>query len=68
MGKLKTRSAVKKRFSLTGGNKGKKIKRSRAYRRHLLTRKSSKRKRHLRSTGYVSDADTRRIALMLPYA
>ena len=45
MAKIKTHSGAKKRFSLT---KGGKVKRSQAYRRHILTKKSTKRKRALR--------------------
>lgn len=63
--KMKTRSAAKKRFKKVG--KGKKlIKRAKAFRRHLLTKKSSKRKRQLREGAYVSAADTKRIAKLLP--
>lgn len=66
MFKLKTSSAAKKRFRKTGGKKLK-IKRSKAYRRHLLTKKSAGRKRKLRSTAYVNAADMRNILPLLPY-
>ena len=62
--KKKTSSAAKKRFVLSGGKKGK-IKRFSAFRRHLLTRKSNKRKRQLRSSAYVNDADMGRISRLL---
>lgn len=62
MKKMKRRSAAKKRFKKVGNNK---IKRARAYRRHLLTHKSSKRKRRLRKGAYVSSADSKRIAELL---
>lgn len=62
MSKLKTRSAAKKRFKKVGG---KKIKRAKAYRRHLLTRKSAKRKRLLRKGAYISPSDEPRIAELL---
>lgn len=65
MPKMKTRSAAKKRFAKVSG--GTKIKRSQAFRRHLLTRKSKKRKRNLRSTSYVSAVDIYRINALLPY-
>ena len=65
MSKMKTRSAAKKRFSKVG--KGSKIKRSKAYRRHLLTKKGPKRRRQLRKRTYISKADRKNIALMLPY-
>ncbi len=65
MGKLKTKSGLKKRFRFT--KKGK-IKRKKNNLRHLLTTaKSSKRKRHLRQGTYVSDADAHRIRRMMPY-
>lgn len=66
MPKLKTSSAAKKRFRKTGG-KSLKIKRAKAYRRHLLTKKSANRKRGLRATAYVSKADLRNILPLLPY-
>ncbi len=66
MPKLKTSSAAKKRFRKTGG-KSLKIKRAKAYRRHLLTKKSANRKRGLRSTAYVSKSDLRNILPLLPY-
>jgi large subunit ribosomal protein L35 len=68
MPKVKTRSAAKKRFALVGGNKKTKIKRAKAFRRHLLTCKTTKRKRNLRSGGYVAKVDHKRIAALLPYA
>jgi large subunit ribosomal protein L35 len=66
MPKVKTSSAAKKRFKKVGGKKGK-IKRADAFRRHLLTKKSSKRKRQLRKGSYISEADHRNIARLLPY-
>ena len=66
MFKLKTSSAAKKRFRKTGGKKLK-IKRAKAYRRHLLTKKSAGRKRKLRSTAYVNASDMRNILPLLPY-
>lgn len=65
--KMKTRSAAKKRFKKVGGSKGVKIKRSKAFRRHLLTCKSRKTKRNLRQSAYVSDADKHRLMGLLPY-
>lgn len=67
MYKVKTRSAAKKRFKKVGGRKGVKIKRSRAFRRHLLTKKSKKTKRNLRRPGYVSAVDMSHILPLLPY-
>ena len=62
--KVKTRSAAKKRFKKINKRL---IKRSKAYRRHLLTKKSAKRKRDLRQGAYVNAADHKRIAKLLPY-
>jgi large subunit ribosomal protein L35 len=64
MPKLKTKKSAAKRFRMQarGG-----IKRSRAFLRHILTKKSTKRKRHLRGTTTVHDADRRAVRSMLPY-
>jgi large subunit ribosomal protein L35 len=62
MPKQKTRSGAKKRFSLTSTGK---VKRSSAYRSHILTSKSTKRKRKLRGGGYVSRADELAVKRML---
>ena len=66
MPKVKTKSAAKKRFKKVGSSKTL-IKRPKAYRRHMLTRQTTKQKRHLRKGGYVSEADTDRILRLLPY-
>ena len=65
MPKMKTSSAAKKRFKKVGG--GKRVKASKAFRRHLLSKKSSKRKRHLRKPDYISKADMREVLRLLPY-
>ncbi|MEW6470524.1 MAG: 50S ribosomal protein L35 [Bacteroidota bacterium] len=62
MPKMKTKSNAKKRFSLTG--KGK-IKRKKAFKRHILTKKATKRKRALTTPGLVHKSDTGRVKLML---
>jgi len=67
MPKMKTRSAAKKRFKKVGGSKGVKIKRSKAFRRHLLTKKSRKTKRDGRGVAYVGKSDLHRIKGLLPY-
>ncbi|RZK46258.1 MAG: 50S ribosomal protein L35, partial [Pedobacter sp.] len=54
MPKMKTNSSAKKRFSLTGTGK---IKRNKAYKSHILTKMSTKRKRALGNAGIVTDAD-----------
>jgi large subunit ribosomal protein L35 len=64
--KMKTNSSAKKRFSKTGG-KSLKIKRSKAYRRHLMTRSNAKTNRQLRKPTYFSPADFPGIKLLLPY-
>ncbi|MFA5039149.1 MAG: 50S ribosomal protein L35 [Candidatus Omnitrophota bacterium] len=61
---LKTNKSVAKRIKRTA--KGK-YKRSRAFKGHILTKKTSKRKRHLRKLALVSKTETRRIRRMLPY-
>jgi large subunit ribosomal protein L35 len=64
MPKLKTKRAAAKRFKkLAGGG----FKRSRAFRRHILTKKNTKRKRHLRGTTGVHSADRSSVRVMLPY-
>jgi large subunit ribosomal protein L35 len=51
--KMKTNKAVVSRFRVTGTGK---LKRGRPGRRHILTKKTSKRKRHLASAAYVDDS------------
>ncbi len=65
MPKQKTKRAAAKRYSLTGSGK---VKHKKQNLRHILTKRSSKRKRHLREAGYVAEADARKIRKqMLPY-
>ena len=65
MPKLKTKKSAAKRFRVNGSGG---VKRSRAFLRHILTKKSTKRKRHLRGTTSVHEADKRSVKQMLPYA
>ena len=65
MPKLKTKKSAAKRFRVNGSGG---VKRSRAFLRHILTKKSTKRKRHLRGTTSVHASDTRAVKVMLPYA
>lgn len=65
MSKLKTHSGAAKRFARTASGR---FKHRRGFRSHILTKKSSKRKRQLRVEGMVHDSDTRAIRQMLPYA
>ena len=65
MPKVKTKSGAAKRFRVRASGS---IKRSRANLRHILTKKSTKRKRHLRGTTQVDKSNVRAIKAMLPYA
>jgi large subunit ribosomal protein L35 len=65
MPKLKTKKSAAKRFRVNGSGG---VKRSRAFLRHILTKKSTKRKRHLRGTTSVHESDKRSVKQMLPYA
>nr|YP_010938273.1 ribosomal protein L35 [Meringosphaera mediterranea]WLD05786.1 ribosomal protein L35 [Meringosphaera mediterranea]WLD05804.1 ribosomal protein L35 [Meringosphaera mediterranea]WLD06024.1 ribosomal protein L35 [Meringosphaera mediterranea] len=62
--KLKTRSSAAKRYQKT---KNGKVLRRKAYRGHILEKKSQKRKRNLRQKGLVFSGDAKQIELMLPY-
>jgi large subunit ribosomal protein L35 len=62
--KMKTKSAVKKRFKLTA--KGR-VKRKRAYLRHILTNKRPGTKRKLRRGAYIAKTQEHQIKAMLPY-
>lgn len=62
--KVKSHSGSKKRFRMTGTGK---VKAARPYRRHLLTKKSAKRKRQLRSPLYIKSCDIKHITEVLPY-
>ncbi len=59
---MKTKSGAKKRFKLTGSGK---IKRKHAYKSHILTKKSTKRKRNLTYSTTVDKADEKNIRRML---
>ena len=65
MPKLKTNRGAAKRFKKTakGG-----FKRIQSHGRHILTKKSTKRKRQLRTGASIADADTKTVKQMLPYA
>ncbi|PJA29255.1 MAG: 50S ribosomal protein L35 [candidate division Zixibacteria bacterium CG_4_9_14_3_um_filter_46_8] len=64
MPKLKTNRSAAKRFRKTGTGK---IKRNRAYKSHILTSKTTKRKRKLRKSSLISSADQKRINALIPY-
>jgi large subunit ribosomal protein L35 len=62
MPKMKTNSGAKKRFKLTGSGK---IKRKHAYHSHILTKKSTKRKRHLASWTVIDKTNESNVKLLL---
>lgn len=62
MPKLKTHKGAAKRFSFTGTGK---IKRGKAFKRHILNKKTTKTKRNLRQTGYVSKADVANVRVLI---
>lgn len=62
MPKMKTNSGAKKRFSLTGSGK---IKRKHAFKNHILTKKSKKRKRALTHTSTVHKTDVNNVKHLL---
>jgi len=64
MPKMKTHRGAAKRFRATGSGK---LKRSKAYKRHILTKKSSNTKRKLGKSAIMSKGDQSRIARLLPY-
>ncbi len=66
MPKMKTVSAAKKRFRRVGNKK--KIKATKAYHRHLLTKKTQKQKRGMRNTLYISKAEMKHMSVLLPYS
>jgi large subunit ribosomal protein L35 len=65
MPKMKSKSGAKKRFRVTGSGR---VKRGSAFRRHILTKKTTKRKRQLRSATSVHESNTNSVHAMLPYA
>ena len=65
MPKLKTKRGAAKRFRGTGGGK---FKHRQAHRNHILTKKRTKRKRHLRPMAEFHDSDHESVARMMPYS
>ncbi|MCX7897629.1 MAG: 50S ribosomal protein L35 [Rhodocyclaceae bacterium] len=65
MPKMKTKSGAAKRFKVRGSGG---VKRSQAYKRHILTKKSAKTKRQLRGMVAVHPSDLAHVRAMLPYA
>ncbi|MGM0588968.1 MAG: 50S ribosomal protein L35 [Bacteroidota bacterium] len=64
MPKMKSNSGAKKRFKKTGTGK---IKRKKAYKSHILTKKSNKRKRQLRKDTTVDSTQEKQINRLIPY-
>lgn len=64
MPKIKTNRGAAKRFKTTGSGK---IVRSKAFANHILTKKSTKRKRNLRKSTLVNSANLKQVARMIPY-
>ncbi|EKE16621.1 MAG: 50S ribosomal protein L35 [uncultured bacterium] len=65
MPKMKTKSSAKKRFKVRAGGS---IKRGQAFKRHILTKKTTKVKRHLRGSAAVNERDVASVRAMMPYA
>jgi len=65
MPKMKTKSGAKKRFRVRPGGT---VKRGQAFKRHILTKKSTTRKRHLRGVKEVHETNMASIAKMMPFA
>jgi len=65
MPKMKTKSSAKKRFRVRPGGT---VKRAQAYKRHILTKKTTTRKRRLRGAANVHDTNMGHVAAMLPFA
>ena len=64
MPKLKTKRAAAKRFRVTGTGK---LKRNKAYKSHILTKKTTKRKRNLRKTAVADVTNCKQIKRLVPY-
>ena len=64
MPKMKTNRSAAKRFSKTGTGK---LKRNKAYKQHILTKKSTKRKRNLRQSAMTDETNVKNMKKILPY-
>ena len=65
MPKMKTRRAAAKRYKVTGSGK---VMYKKQGTRHILTKKTTKRKRNLRHSGVLSDPETKKAKILLPYS
>ena len=64
MPKIKTCRAAAKRFKKTGTGK---LVRNKAYKSHILTKKTTKRLRGLRQTGYIAACEAKKVHELIPY-
>ena len=64
MPKIKTHRGAAKRFSLT---KSGKVKRAKAFKSHILNKKTTKRKRNLRKATFISAVEAKNIKMLIPY-
>ena len=64
MPKIKTNRSAAKRFKVTGTGK---LKRNKAYRRHILTKKPTKRTRNLRKAAYLTTTEGKTMKKLIPY-
>ena len=64
MPKIKTKKSAAKRFKVTGTGK---LKRNKAYKSHILTKKSAKRKRNLRKSTITDETNVKNMKKILPY-
>ena len=64
MPKMKTSRSAAKRFKLTGNGK---LKRNKAYKRHILTKKTTKNKRNLRKAAMTDASNVKNMKKILPY-
>jgi len=65
MPKMKTKKSASKRFVVRAGGSNK---RGQAFKRHILTKKTTKNKRHLRGAVQVHESDVKSVRAMMPYA
>jgi len=65
MPKMKTKKSAAKRFRVRASGS---IKRGQAFKRHILTKKTTKNKRHLRGSTQVHESDVVSVRAMMPYA
>ena len=64
MAKMKSHRGAMKRFKVTGSGK---VRRHKAYKSHILTKKTTKRLRGLRQTGYIAECEAKKVRELIPY-